>query len=51
LNQVAGAPLGVIAAVVTVYVLLGSTIFWGSFGVSALRWGTDTREKQAGHTL
>jgi hypothetical protein len=51
LNQVAGVPLGVIAAVVTVYVLLGSTIFWGSLGVSALRWGTDTREEQAGHTL
>ena len=38
-NQVGGVPIEVIAAVVAVHVLLSSTLFWGSLGISAWRWG------------
>jgi hypothetical protein len=41
-NQVGGAPVEVIAAVVAVYVLLGSTVFWGSLAVASRRWGRDS---------
>lgn len=42
-NQVGGAPVEVIAAVVAVYVLLGNTVFWGSFAVSSRYWGRNVR--------
>ena len=44
LNQAAGVPLGVIAAAVTVYVLVSATVFWGSVGASAMHWRSNQGE-------